>query len=154
VFEPSNGATGHDTDVSAEDLFFVLGPWAAGTILVDVRFVVSSAGVAGGHAFSMGAVVGASKDANVAAFNAGSGIVQRSDVRIGEKLVVQVRFDATGGTRSITLPIGVEVQRGGLYVIVGYATDDGDGKTDFTASVSTVRRVRIGQGGGGNSKSE
>lgn len=148
MFEPSNGATGHASNISAEDAFFVLGPWAAGTILVELRVWVSSAGVPGGHNFSVSAAVGASKDANVAAFNAGTGIVKVSDVRIGEKLAVDVRFDATGGQRSMTLPIGVEVQRGGLYVIVAYATDDADGHTHFTAAVSTVRRIRGSQGNG------
>lgn len=145
--EASYGKVGHITDLGGTNQFIVLGPFAAGTVLISLRLQLSAIGTAGGHVVTLGAVYGGSKEGSLIAFNAGTSLVHVSNVGFGEKRAVRAQFDATGGQRTFELPVGVRVQRGSVYVIVGVVSGEADADTDLTASVSTSVGTVSARGG-------
>lgn len=144
--QSAQGYTAHAVDLDGSARLLLLGPFSAGTVIEDLRVTATSLGIVGGHSMTFGAVVSQSRSETLAAFNAGTSIIQRSEQSLGSKRAILFRFDATGGQRSLTLPVGVAVQRGSVWVLVNAISSDGDADTDLTVSVSSTR-VRGEPGG-------
>lgn len=141
-----NGWTAAAYAVNNVAEYLLLGPFAAGSVIDRLEWVLVGQKAVAAPVVDFGAVVTGSAAGSADAWATGAPVVQRGQREIGGVRVATVRFDAFGVVR-VSMAVGVRVSAGGLYVVCAVVTNDPDEEVDVVVS-AFVRESWHGRDGG------